>query len=93
MVLSFDSNRAFYNGNIGSNNEILTSLLSKNVVVTISEFEETVNGFGITTVRHIKGSIGQSGNQCFFKAFTGPTSDPEDLLCNVTVDFEYTISE
>jgi hypothetical protein len=93
MILSFDSNRAFYNGNIGSNNEILTSLLSKNVNVTISEYEETVNSFGLTTVSHIKGSVGQSGNEFFFKAYTGPTSDPEELLCNVTVNFEYTIAE
>jgi len=91
MVLGFDSRRAFFNGNIGSNNEILTSLLSKNVVVTISEYEETVNSLGVTTVKRIKGTIGSTANQCFFKTYTGPTSEPADLLCTVVGDFEYNL--
>jgi hypothetical protein len=88
-VISFDPLRAFYDGNNDSNNDILTDLLSKNVVVTITEFEESTNSLGFPTIARIKGTIGSSGNQFFFKAFTGPTSDPEELLCNVTIDFEY----
>ncbi|MCK7590768.1 hypothetical protein M0G43_09295 [Subsaxibacter sp. CAU 1640] len=93
MVLSFDSNRAFYDADNNGSNDILTDLLSKNVVVSITEYEETTNSLGITTVAHIKGSIGQSGNQFLFKTFTGPTSPPGDSFCNVTVDFEYTLTE
>lgn len=93
MVLSFDSNRASYDADNNGSNDILTDLLSKNVVVSITEYEETTNSLGITTVAHIKGSIGQSGNQFLFKTFTGPTSPPGDSFCNVTVDFEYTLTE
>ena len=91
MVLSFDPQRAYYNNGSSSGNTILTDLLSKNIVVTITEYEEITNSLGIVTLGHIKGSIGASGNQGFFKSYTGPTSEPEELLHNITADFEYNI--
>lgn len=91
MVLDFDSNRALYDHDNDGDNDILTALLSNNVVVTITEYEETTNSLGIPTVAHIKGSIGGSGNQFLFKYFTSPTSPAGDSFCSVTADFEYTL--
>ena len=93
MVLNFDAGRAFYDSDGDLDNDIMTDLLSKNVVVTVTEYEETTNSFGLLTLSHIKGTIGNSGNQFFHKAFTGPTTDPEELLCSVTADFEYNIQD
>lgn len=91
LVMNFDPNRAFYDNNNDGNSDTLTSYLSKNIVVSVTEYEETVNDLGILTVSHVKGKI-ISGNQVFFKAYKGPTSDPEEVIRNISnLEFEYNL--
>jgi len=88
MKFLFGELYAFYDGDNDGDNDLLTHLLSKNISLTITEYEETYNDFGILTLGHIKGSF---EGQAYYKAYTGPTSEPEELLHSVTGSFEYTI--
>lgn len=91
LVMNFDPNRAFYDNNNDGNSDTLTSYLSKNIVVSVTEYEETINDLGILTVSHVKGKI-ISGNQVFFKAYKGPTSPPEEVTRNISnLEFEYNL--
>jgi hypothetical protein len=87
MSLRFDE-VAFYDSDDDGDNDLLTHLLSKNVSATITEIEKTTNSFGILTVAHVKGSF---EGQAYFKAYAGPSSDPQVLLHTVSGEFEYNI--
>ena len=93
MIVSVDEEDLFYDSDGDMDDDAGHNLLSKNVVVTITEYEETTNDLGILTLAHIKGSIGGSGNQLFSNYFTSPTTDPGELFYNITANFEYNISE
>lgn len=89
MRVSVDEDNIFYDHNNDMVNDASNNLLSKNIIVNITEYEETTNDLGILTLSHIKGNIGNSGNQLFTNYYTGPTSDPGELFCNISADFEY----
>ncbi|MBR9915521.1 MAG: hypothetical protein GYB32_11960 [Algicola sp.] len=89
MIVSVDDEDIFYDNDNDQDNDASNNLLSKNIVVSITEYEETTNELGILTLKHIKGTIGNSGNQLFSNYFTSPTTDPGELLYNITADFEY----
>lgn len=93
MIVSVDDEDIFYDNDNDNVNDASTNLLSKNVVVSITEYEETTNDLGILTLKHIKGSIGASGNQLFSNYFTSPTTDPGELFYNITANFEYNIQD
>lgn len=93
MIVSVDEEDLFFDSDGDMDNDAARNLLSKNVVVSITEYEETTNALGILTLKHIKGSIGSSGNQLFGNYFTSPTTDPGELLYNITANFEYNIPE
>lgn len=88
MTLRFKSQDAFYDRDGDGDNDLLTNLLSKTVSATITDIEESQNNFGILTLIHIKGSFEGTAE---FKAYTGPASDPEELLHTVSGEFEYNI--
>ena len=93
LIVSVDDVDIFYDHDNDLDNDASTNLLSKNIVVSITEYEETTNELGILTLKHIKGTIGASGNQLFSNYFTSPTTPPGELLYNITANFEYNISE
>ena len=93
LIVSVDDEDIFYDNDGDQDNDASTNLLSKNVVVNITEYEETTNELGILTLKHIKGTIGASGNQLFSNYFTSPTTDPGELFYNITADFEYNIQD
>lgn len=93
LIVSVDDEDIFYDHDNDLDNDASTNLLSKNIVVSITEYEETTNELGILTLKHIKGTIGASGIQLFSNYFTSPTTPPGELLYNITANFEYNISE
>ncbi|WP_178989895.1 hypothetical protein [Winogradskyella schleiferi] len=88
MKLLFGNDFAFYDSDGDSDNDLITSLYSKAIGVTITEYEETLNSLGIVTIANIKGSF---EGQAYFKAFTDGILTPEVLLHNVTGEFEYNV--
>ncbi len=99
MIVSVDDEDIFYDNDSDQDNDASNNLLSKNVVVNITEYEETTNELGILTLKRIKGEIDNSGgpqdsaNQFFSNYFTSPTTDPGELLYNITANFEYNIQD
>jgi hypothetical protein len=82
-IVSFSD--AFYDSDNDNDNDLLTNLLSKTISVQITEIETTqVNG--ITVLKYVKGSV---VGGAVYKAYTGPTTDPQELFHTVDADFEY----
>ena len=77
-----------YDSDNDMDNDIITHLLSKNMTITILEYEEVTNSFGLLTIGHVKGSFEGTG---YYKAYTGPTSEPELLLHTFSGEFEYNL--
>lgn len=86
-IMSFSD--AFYDSDNDNDNDLLTNLLSKTISVQIVELETTqVNG--VTVLKYVKGSV---VGGAIYKAFTSPTTDPQELLHTVAADFEYNIQD
>ena len=82
-IVSFSD--AFYDSDNDNDNDLLTDLLSKTISVQIIELE-TTQVDGVTVLKYVKGSV---VGGAIYKAFTSPTTDPQELLHTVTADFEY----
>lgn len=90
MEIDFkDSDYALYdNDNDGDDDRLQDYLRAKTVGVTITEIEEAHNSLGILTLARIKGSF---QGTAYFTAYTGPTSEPEELVHTITGEFEYNL--
>lgn len=82
-IFAFDD--AFYDSDNDMDNDVLTDLLSQSITVQILELE-TVEIEGLTVLKYVKGTL---IGGAIYKAFTSPTTDPQELYHTVNATFEY----
>ncbi|MBC3846636.1 hypothetical protein H8K90_09615 [Winogradskyella echinorum] len=82
-IFAFDD--AFYDSDNDMDNDVLTDLLSQSITVQILELE-TVEIEGLTVLKYVKGTL---IGGAIYKAFTSPTTDPQELHHTVNATFEY----